>query len=285
MDDERTQPADWFTAALSSTPIADEYLAGELAIRPTAPLVTAFDAAAYPVELVAAARTFWLEMMQSEYESAFVFVDMAMMLRDLDDPIDLQAVTLRMATDELRHTAIAACVVERTGGEARIRPRPHARARLHHDCGPEEAALRAVIYGCCMSETVNAARLAKRYAETTDPFVRDGYRLLLADERLHAAFGYHYLESRRAWLDARADVRRSLARYLQYAFGALEVAIGGVPVGARTPTEAERGIGLPDLTDLSHTFQETIANATVPGLERLGIDAGAAWRDRVRPPT
>ena len=282
-DDPRDRAPGWFTAALSDTPIAREYLAAEVATRPAEPLVTSFDRAAYSPELVAEARAFWLDMMRTEYESAYVFVDMAAALRDIDDTLDFQAVTLRMAGDELRHTAIAARVVDLMGGDARISPRPHPRARPHADCGPEENALRAIIYGCCLSETVNAARLVERYADTTDPLVRDAYRLLLADERLHSTFGFHYLESRRAWLEAREDVRRSLERYLRYAFGALEQAIGAVPVDARPLSAAQRALGLPDLVALSRTFQETIVNAAVPGLERFGLDAATAWRDRLRP--
>ena len=56
--------------------------------------------------------------------------------------------------------------------------------------------------------------------------------------------------------------------------------MGAVPIDARPRTEAELGIGLPDLTEQSRTFQETIINASVPGLERFGIEASAAWRDR-----
>jgi len=46
----------------------------------------------------------------------------------------------------------------------------------------------------------------------------------------------------------------------------------------------ELHLGIPDLTELSTTFQETILNATVPGLERFGIEAAAAWRDRSMTP-
>jgi hypothetical protein len=137
-----------------------------------------------------------------------------------------------------------------------------------------------IIYGCCLSETVNVARLVKSVGEVGDPFIRDAFRLLLADERLHAQFGFHYLESRRAWLNARPEVARSLGRYLRYAFATLEQYMGAVPADARARTESERAIGLPDLTDLSATFQETILNASIPGLERFGIDAGSAWRER-----
>lgn len=270
----------WFTASLSPTPIAEEYRTIDLALRPTSPLVVSFDPAPYPEAVVESARAWWLAMMRSEYESASVFVDMASRFRDVNEPLDVQAVALRMAQDELRHAVTCARVVEGMGGEAKISAPAAPRSLRHEDCGLEESILRSVIFGCCLSETVNAARLMKRFSETRDPFVRDAFRLLLADERLHAQFGFYYLESRRAWLDARPEVRRSLGRYLRYGFAALEVYMGAVPVGARPLTEVERAIGLPDLTDLSQTFQETILNASVPGLERFGIDATTAWRER-----
>ena len=56
--------------------------------------------------------------------------------------------------------------------------------------------------------------------------------------------------------------------------------MGAVPVEARPRTGPELAIGVPDLTEQSRTFQETILNASVPGLERFGIEASAAWRDR-----
>jgi hypothetical protein len=277
-DEAAERRSSFLTGALSATPLADEYRKIQAAFQPAGRAV--FDRNEHPAELVERARTWWLQMMRTEYESASTFVEMAVALRAINDPIDIQAVVLRMSQDELRHAEISARVVTALGGEALISPAPSRRAGPHPDCGPEEAALRAVIFGCCLSETVNAARLAKRYAETADPFIREAFRLLLADERLHAQFGYYYLESRRDWLRDHVEVRRSLARYLRFAFAALERYMGVVPVGARPPDEAERAIGLPDLTDLSQTFQETILNACIPGLERFGIEAAPAWRER-----
>jgi hypothetical protein len=166
------------------------------------------------------------------------------------------------------------------GGEAKIPAGQLPRVLPHADCGPEESVLREIIHGCCPSEIVNVARLAKAVGEVGDPFVRDALRLLLADERLHAQFGFYYLESRRAWLDDHPKVVRSLERFLRYAFASLEQRMGAVPFGACPCTEAELAIGLPDLTERSRTFQEAILNASVPGLERFGIEAGAAWRER-----
>jgi hypothetical protein len=185
-----------------------------------------------------------------------------------------------MAQDELRHAAICAHVVETLGGVPRIVAVQHRTATLHPDCTAEESVLRSIIHGCCVSELVNVARLAKSVSEVDDPFIRDAFRLLLADERLHAQFGFHYLESCRSWMDARPAVAGTLARYLRYAFASLEQQMGAVPQGAHSRTDAERAIGLPDLTELSSTFQETILNASIPGLQRFGIDAASAWRDR-----
>jgi hypothetical protein len=270
----------WLSGALSDTPLAFEYHRIAAAFEATAADVPPFDVRSHSPETIAKAQSHWLAMMKTEYESAAVFVDMAMQVRVINDPLDVQAVVLRMAQDELRHAAIAARVVTALGAEARIQPAAPRRAPPHRDCGPEESALRAVIFGCCLSETVNAARLAKRYAETADPFVKNAFRALLADERLHAQFGFYYLESRRTWLAARSEVCRSLERYLHFGFAALERQMGAVPIDAEPLTDAERAIGLPDLTELSQTFQETMLNACIPGLARFGLDALGAWQAR-----
>lgn len=270
----------WLTAALSGTPIADEYHFVDAALRPCEPMAHTFDPSRHPAEVIEKARGWWLEAMRSEYESVSVFIDLAIQLRQIAAPLDVQTVVLRMAQDELRHAAICARVVEAMGGEAKIPAGPLPRAMPHPDCGGDESVLREIIHGSCLSELVNVARLAKSVGEVGDPFVRDAFRLLLADERLHAQFGFHYLESRRAWLAAHPEMAGSLARFLRYAFAALEQRMGAVPLDARPRTRAELAIGLPDLTEQSSSFQETILNASIPGLERFGIPASAAWRDR-----
>jgi rubrerythrin len=230
--------------------------------------------------LLEKARQHWNDLMRVEYESASVFVDLATQVREIHATLDVQVVILRMAQDELRHAALCARVAEALGAEACILEPTPRHATLHPDCSAEESVLRNVIYACCLSEMVNVARFAKRISETTEPFIRDALRSLLADERLHAQFGFFYLESRRPWLDAHPEVRDALTRYLRYAFGILEADMGTVPIGARPPSDTERAIGLPDLTALSTTLEETILNASAPGLERFGIDATAAWRRR-----
>jgi hypothetical protein len=270
----------WLTAALSDTPIADEYRFVDSALRQCEPIEHVFDPALHPPQVIDKARGWWLAAMRTEYDSASTFIDIATLVRQVADPLDVQTVVLRMAQDELRHATICSRVIEALGGQAKIPAVQLPRAGIHRDCGADESVLRTIIYGCCLSEMVNVVRLAKSVGEVADPFIRDAFRLLLADERLHAQFGFHYLAHRRAWLEARPEVARSLGRYLRYAFAELEQVMGVVPANGQARTDAERAIGLPDLTDLSATFQETILNACIPGLERFGIEAGTAWRRR-----
>lgn len=271
----------WVTAASSEGQIATEYRNLVSSLRQCEPRMLPFDPASYPPEIIEAARRWWMMMMRAEYESSSVFVDLALQMRQIDAPLDVQVVVLRMGQDELHHAEICARAIEGLGGgEARILAPPVQRLATHPDCGLEESVLRNVIYCCCLGETVNATRLAKWLSEVRDPFIRETYRQLAADERLHAQFGFHYLQTRRRWLDARPEVRQSLAHYLRYAFAMLEQYMGTNPSDARGPTDPERAIGLPDLTEVSSTFQETILNACIPGLERFGIEAARSWHNR-----
>lgn len=270
----------WVTAVSSDGPITAEYRAVISSIRQCEPRLHRFDPALYPTDVVEAARQWWMLMMRTEYESSSVFVDLALQMRQIDAPLDVQVVVLRMGQDELHHAEICARVIEALGAEARIPAPPVKRLVTHPNCSLEESLLRNVIYCCCLGETVNAARLAKRLGEVRDPFIREIFRQLAADERLHAQFGFHYLETRLEWLDGRPEVRRSLAHYLRHAFAMLEQYMGANPPDARTPTEAESAIGLPDLTELSSTFQETMLNVCIPGLERFGIEAESSWCER-----
>jgi len=137
-----------------------------------------------------------------------------------------------------------------------------------------------VIFSCCLSEMVNTARFVDAFDTMTDPFLRDLTRVLLADETVHGQFGFFYLEVYRGWLAAHPEVCASLGRYLQYAFAVLERTMCPAGHVAKERTADERALGLPDPARLRETFYVTMTGATVPGLERFGIDAGAAWRER-----
>src|SRR5262245_36987160 len=118
--------ARWFTPALSATPLADEYRAVESALVRCTTGHHAFDPTRYPPEVVARARGWWLGSMTSEYESVTAFLELHGRLREIGAAVDLQALTLQMANDELRHAVVCGHVIAAMGGEPRI-PIPPAR--------------------------------------------------------------------------------------------------------------------------------------------------------------
>ncbi len=271
------------SAACSGTPVEGWYRDVAAAVARCAPGDARFDAGAYGPELLARLRGLWLHRMESEHRSTAVFASLAWQFMEAGAPLDMKAMALSMAQDELRHTELCARVVEAAGGVARVEvERPVSRMPEHRGCSPEERALRNVIFGSCLSEVVNCARFVALLDATEDPYLRDVTRQLLADEAAHGQLGYHYLEAWRPWLDARPDVRASLARYLRYAFAVYEAEHGGLdgPFPARSPDELRAGI--PDLAVSRDVLHQTVARAVVPGLARFGIDAEAAWRARSR---
>ena len=207
------------SAELSVGPLGAEYRTLVSALRRCQPIAHPFDPTRYPTEVIEAARVWWMKMMRTEYESSSVFVDLALQMRQIDASLDVQTAVLRMAQEELHHAEICAGVLTTLGAEATIPSPPILRLATDPGCPIDESVLRNVIYCCCLGETVNAARLAKRISETRDPFMRETFRQLASDERFHAQFGYLYLETRRQWLLARpATFGDALAHYLYFAF-------------------------------------------------------------------
>ncbi len=264
-----------------ATPIGKEYRHVATSMMRCTRAVRAFDAQSYDPRAVAEARAMWKVRMHSEYRSTSVFSALAAQLMEARASLESTTVVLRMAQDELRHAEACGEAVVALGGEPMIdEPVPVTPLALHKGRSPEERALRNVLYGCSLSEIVNTARFVDALDTMSDPFLKDITRQLLSDEVLHGQFGFLYLEEWRPWLDANPEVTASLARYLRHAFVVLEKQLSGAGAPSRTLTDDERALGLPDPARLPETFYATIEGAIVPGLERLGIEAGSAWRER-----
>jgi hypothetical protein len=218
--------------------------------------------------------------MDAEYRSTSVFSALTAQLMEAGASLDQTAVVLRMAQDEIRHAELCGEVVVALGGEVRIEAREVTPISRHPGCGPEERALRNVVYGCCLSEIVNTASFVDMLDTMSDPYLRDVTRQLLSDEVMHGQFGFHYLEGWREWLEKHPEVVGSLGRYLHHAFAVLERQLSGAGAPPRELSTDDRALGMPDPERLPDTFYQTITGAIVPGLERFGIEAGVAWRNR-----
>jgi hypothetical protein len=251
------------------------------ALARATPADVAFDARAYDPAAVARVRRIWRARVASEYESTSVFSQISVETMEANAPIDVTATVLRMGQDELRHAQLCLDVVAALGGDEPVAAPSHLKSLPRHgDAGPEERALRNIIYGCCLSETVNAARFVDSLDVIADPYISDATRRLLADEALHAQFGFVYLELWRDWLDDQPAIRERLGRFLRLAFAVLERDLAGANVRYHPPSADEAALGISAQERLPETFRRTVEEAIVPGLAVFGIDAEQAWRAR-----
>jgi hypothetical protein len=223
----------------------------------------------------------WRVRMAAEHASVPVLAALAGQLIEAGATLDAQAVVLRMALDEIRHTEICGATLRALGDEATCEiPAEPPKLPIWPGTSPEERALRNVLFGNAMIEMVNAANLVDILDTMTDECLREATRLLLADEVQHAAFGFDYLEAWGPWLAARPEVRRSLEAWLRSAFAELERARSGAGLPPRVRNEDQIALGIPDPARLTFVLHQTVEAAIVPALERFDLDAGAAWRGR-----
>lgn len=265
----------------SSTSIEGEYRALCRGIARCKQHEVAFDPRPYAPSAVAEARDIWRLRMRSEHESAPVFAALAIASVEAHATFDMTGVLLRMAADEVRHAEICGEAARALGGDGTCEaPAELMRLPPHPGAGPEERMLRDVIWSCCLVEVVNTANLVDWLDTTSDPYLHERLRLLLADEALHGQFGFEYLEAWTPWMDANPAVRRSLEGYLRRAFAEHERLRSGNGAPPRVLTADEVALGIPDPKRLPEVYYQTMEAAVVPGLERFGLDATTAWRTR-----
>lgn len=266
----------------SGTPLDAELDAIETGLARVPPSTATFDRSKWDPAAIELLKVQWTFRMAFEHRSSMVFSQLAQQLYEANATLDAKVVMLRMAQDELRHTATCASVLVALGApgvvDAELDVEPLAR---HEGTTREERALRNVIYTTCMSEMVACARFVATLDRTTDPFMRDVTRRLLADEVLHGQFGFHYVSAWRPWLDAHPEVNAGIERYLVHAFAVIEGELAPKPP-FRALSADEIALGADDGALAREVFYGTTEHAIVPGLERLGIDAGKAWRERRR---
>ena len=239
---------------------------------------TAFDPTPYAPAALERARRLWTVRATAEHESAFIFAGLMPFALEAGASLDAQMVIAGMVEDEMRHALICTDVARALGSQP---PPPVAPPLFPRTARPiAEQFVRHVIFGNCLTETVNVARLVDASEHARDPFVREAILALLADEIRHAKFGFVLLTEWEPWLRAHPDSVRALDAFLPRAFADLETQLSGVGASREGYGDDDRALGSPDPARLPETFYVTVEQAVVPGLERLGLAASAAWQAR-----
>lgn len=221
-----------------------------------------------------AARTNWMQRMVSEHASARVFGALlgGMMRAGLPEAETYRVAD--MARQELDHARLCAQVLVALH-VAPVAELPELDVvPMHADASPLEGVLRNVIsIGCC-SETVAVALVATEREQAGPPPLRRVLDQILRDEIKHSRFGWR-LVSRLAPALSPAE-RASLDAYLFDAF-AHQVRFHSPFLAMPCAADEGLAIGAPHGRSNWLVFVSTMEEIVVPGLERCGLAARAAW--------
>ncbi len=241
--------------------------------------ITLHDAPALqPQERLSAIAT-WQGRMVNEHVSARIFRSLREQAVDAGLSQDWRDRLARFEADELRHGGQCAAAVEALGGSARALLPALPEVPAHDDTDALEALLRNVLSVSCLSETVAVALITSERWESGPAALAETLRQILRDEIGHARFGWRLLDELAPKLGPARRAR--LSAWLRLAFGHLERHELSQLPSVAAPSDAAEQVGVCDGRVSRQLFYDTIHDVVVPGLERRGLAAGAAWQGRV----
>ncbi|AKU93719.1 hypothetical protein AKJ09_00383 [Labilithrix luteola] len=229
-------------------------------------------------ELVGSAIATWRGRMINEYSSAVVFEGLAAQLAAAGFDEATVAECRGFADEERHHGVLCGAVVESLGGRAIFEPRHDEAFPDHEDVPRAEAALRNLLSISCASETVAVALIGAERLEMPEGPLRELLTKIYSDEVGHARFGWRLLPKLLAMLDE--DARRRTNEYLALVFASLEEHELAHLSPKAAPPEEGASLGLCNGAEARELFYATVEEVIVPGLERHGLAAAAAWEQR-----
>lgn len=201
----------------------------------------------------------------------------------------MESAIARLEEDERAHVALCQAFLRRIG--AHDEPEgAQLKARAADAEMPSLRLLRYVLTGLAISESVSALRFAVVRAHTDLPLPRACIDLFLRDESAHARLGFVLLPAvlthhrdhagiEGAASDIDAELR-STFRHLDLAVG-LDAQRRKLVLHARPQPTENPGVVEPALDALA--LYRGMERTIIPRLERLGVAAVSAWRDRWAP--
>lgn len=228
-------------------------------------------------------RRAWAARALAEYRSLGVFTEVLARMPEAGAPLPAITALTRLVQDEARHTELCARMAEALGGTHDCTlPREALRASGHR-LRAELFIARQAVSMFCVGEAASVALLDELLAGVTDRCARAVLRVIRRDERLHERYGLALArwaialldEDELAWLAA--DTALALAHYDRVNAGARR--IDAEPF-AEPAAPAGPDLGLRSAGRFAWAFYRKLDADILPGLERLGLPARLAWRDR-----
>ena len=232
------------------------------------------------VDGLGAARDNWRERMVSEHASARVFGAMLGPMMSAGLPAAELHRVAAMARQELDHAVLCARVLQALGV-----PAVHEMPRLddvpvHEDASPAEAVVRnAISIGCC-SETVAVALVATEREHAGPAPLRRVLDQILRDEVKHSRFGWRLVSRMTPSLSRAA--RDGVNAYLVDVF-LHQLRFHAPFLDMPCADEAAQAVGAPHGRSNWLVFLDVMLAVVIPGLERAGLEARAAWAEATRP--
>jgi hypothetical protein len=153
------------------------------------------DLAQFPESHGLEARRIWTNGVFTEYASAAAFSELTTAMLQCGAPIDLVALAVDIAVDELFHVELSARVTMELGGAvplefdlANVAPKTTPGVR------PLMRAAEIALVTSCVSESLSVPVMARSRALATEPLIRAVMDRLLADEGPHSRLGFWFFD-------------------------------------------------------------------------------------------
>jgi hypothetical protein len=211
----------------------------------------------------------WAFRARSEHEATSRFARLSERLRAVGAAPAIVDLATTAVEDERRHRGACAAMAERYGEPVMA----FAELVVPEVAPPELALPERVLYEtvafCAITESINAALLARTQKVATDPETHRVVRDILSDEVNHSRVGWGHLASTTV-------PRAFLGRWLPFMLGAtLPETLFDATVDDVASDAALRH-GLLPRSVLQEIFRDTMSGVVLPGLENFGVDTSAA---------
>ena len=197
-------------------------------------------------------------------------------LCEMGESIDVIGTMTRIVRDGALHVQMCGQVVDALGGWPRDAPEPNW-VNPAPGLSARRRVIDTVLGSMCIGQSISVAMIAGARKNTTDPVVKQLMTRMLADESVHARFGFWWLKRRlpgfsdaeHSWVEARLPrMFASVERAARPGVEQLTRPYRQSPFGGMSNPEREMA------------FMVSLDREIFPSFAAVGIDARDAWARR-----